>query len=300
MVRYPISIKKSTLCVALSCILFFSSCQEKEKMDATRVPYLEVGGRYLYMEDIDAVIPDMASQEDSTALADDFAQQWATNVLLYEHASKNISDQEKIDKLVEDYRRSLIIHQYQENLIRERLADVLSDKKLEAFYNSHKEKFVLKNSIIKGVYIQVPLGAPKFSKLQGWMRNYKAKSIEEVEKYSIQNATSYQYFGDRWVKFLEVTKNMPIQLENADSYLRANRYIEVKDTAYHYILRILDVKFAGETEPFELAKDKIHVLLMNKEKTDFIKKLNDKLYQEAIDKEKITFFSQESEPKLQK
>lgn len=280
--------------IATFCfLLLFVACTEKETKDDSRIPYLEVEGCYLYREDIESIIPDGASKEDSAAVASNYIQKWVIDVLMYEHASRNISDKEEIDNLVQDYRKSLVIAQYEENLIQERLADVLSDKRLHGFYDTYQEKFRLKNCIIKGVYIQVPLGAPKYSKLQKWLRDFNDESVEQVEKYSVQNATSYQYFGDQWVKFMEVTRNMPIQIDNPESYIRAKKYIEVKDSNYHYILRILDAKYVGDIEPFELAKEKIQIILINKEKIDFIKKFEDKLYQNAIDDGDITYFTEE-------
>lgn len=270
------------------------ACSKKETKDDSRIPYLEVEGRYLYREDIESIIPEGCSKEDSATIATNYVQQWVTDVLMYEHASRNISDKEEIENLVEDYRKSLVISQYEENLIQERLADALSENRLRGFYDTHQDKFRLKNCIIKGVFIQVPKGAPKYTKLQGWLRKFNDKSIEQVEKYSVQNATSYQYFGDQWVKFMEVIKNMPIQVANPVSFINANKYIEVKDANYHYILRILDAKYTGDIEPFELAKDKIQIILINKEKIDFIKKFENKLYQNALDDGDITYFTEEN------
>lgn len=272
-------------------------CSQNETKDESRIPYLEVGGRYLYREDIESVIPEDCSKEDSSSLAENYVKKWVTDVLLYEHASRNISDKEKIEKLVDDYRKSLVIYQYEQNLIQERLADALTEKRLHAFYDTYQDKFRLKNCIIKGIYIQVPKGAPKYTQLQGWLRKFNAKSIEQVEKYSVQNATSYQYFGNQWVKFEEVSKNMPIKVDNQVSFLSANKYIEVKDSSYNYILRILDTKYVGDIEPFELAKEKIQIILVNKEKNDFIKKFKSKLYQNAIEDDDITYFTSEETQK---
>ncbi len=273
--------------------LFLFSCSEKEKKDNTRNPYLEVGGRYLYVEDIQAIIPDDASKEDSLSIASDYVKKWVVDILLYQHASINISDKEKIEKLVDDYKKSLIIHQYEENLIHERLADVLSDKRMQDFYEKYQDKFRLKNCIIKGVFVQVPLGAPKYKKLQKWLKDFEEESIEKVEKYSVQNATTYQYFGDKWVNFAEVTKNMPLHIENVNSFIKTNRYIEVNDSSYNYILRVLDVNYIGDIEPFELAKGKIKTILMNKERIDFIKNFELKLYNSAVEDGDISYFKRE-------
>ncbi len=278
------------LCFVLLFFIFFVACEEKEKKDESRIPYLEVEGRYLYLEDIESVIPNGISKEDSLSVAENYIKKWVTDVLLYTHANKNISDKESIEKLVVDYRKSLVIHQYEENLITERLADVLSEKRMQAFYEQHKERFRLNECVIKGVFIQVPLGAPKFKLLQKWMRKLDQKSLENIEKYSIQNATSYQYFGDKWVRFAEISKNMPLQVDNESNYLRSTNYIETSDSSYHFILRVVEAGFVGDVEPFDIAKEKIYTILMNKERLDFIRKIQEKLYKEAVNNQDITYF----------
>jgi len=278
------------LLVTFCFLSLLIACNKSEKKDGSRTLYLEVDGRYLYVEDIKSIIPQGSSKADSISMANNYIRKWVTDVLLYKHAKSNISDQDEIDRLVEDYRKSLVIHQYQQNLIRERLADVLSEEKLSAYYSGNQDKFHLNNCVIKGVYIQVPLGAPKYAYLQSWLSNFNNKSIENVEKYSVQNATSYQYFGDKWVLFNEVVKNMPLKMEDPVGFIKSNKYIEVNDSSYHYILRILDFKLIGDIEPYELAKEKIRTILMNREKIDFIKNFENKLYQDAVDHNDINYF----------
>ena len=80
--------------------------------DQSRVPLLEVEGKYFYLDQLDGVIPSNISAADSIQLADSYIKKWVTDVLLYENAKRNVTDKAEIDKLLEDYKKSLIIHQY--------------------------------------------------------------------------------------------------------------------------------------------------------------------------------------------
>lgn len=284
---------KLRLILFLSTIFILFGCKKTEKRDESRVPLLEVEGQYLYQDEVESVIQPGSSKKDSISVANDYIKKWVTEALVYEHAENNISNQDEIDELVEDYRKSLVIHQYQQNLIKERLGEGPSEDQMQSFFEANKDKFILTENVIKGVYMKVPKGAPKLAVLQGWMRSFNAKSLEKIEKYSIQNATSYEYFGNKWVLFNEVANNMPLQVENQSEFIARNPYIQLADSNYMYALRILDYKLAGAVEPYEMAKDRIKLLMMNKLKNDYIKTFEKKLYDDAVKDKKINYFKVE-------
>lgn len=62
--------------------------------------------------------------------------------------------------------------------------------------------------------------------------------FRKIEKYSVQNATIYEYFYDKWVDFDEVMDNIPIHVSNPNAFLKANKYVEVADSSYCYLLNI--------------------------------------------------------------
>jgi hypothetical protein len=275
-------------------LLLLFSCKKGENRDETRTPYLEVDGQYLYVDDIKSVIPENASKADSLSIANEYIKKWVTEVLLYKHAQNNISNEEEIDKLVDDYKKQLVIHQYQQNLIQERLSEVLTDERLKRYYDDNHDKFLLTQTVIKGVYVQVPKGAPKFAYLENWMKSLNPKSLQNIEKYCVQNATSYQYFGDKWMVFDEISKDIPLHIESQSEFLNSHDFIMVSDSSYVYLLKVTAAKFKGEVEPYELAKGKIEALLMHSERMTFIKNFQDKLYKDAVDDHDITYYKPES------
>lgn len=267
----------------------FSSCK-KETADTNREKYLEVEGRFLYLDDIQSIIPPNVNPKDSAEIAESYIKKWITNVLLFENAERNITNKAEIDQLLEDYRKSLIIHQYQQKLLQERLPASPSDEEINQFYNKYKEQLVLKENVLKGILIITPSKAPQLSNVRGWMQNASTKSLENIEKYSMQHAISYEYFADRWVPFTEILKKLPLQLENPTEYLSGRRFIELSDSTKHYMLSIKEVRMIGQTEPIDMARPKIANLILNKMKADFIDNFENEIYNDAIKNETVTFF----------
>jgi len=112
--------KTSRLLILIFAVVISSSCTRKAA-DNARVPLLEVEGKFLYLDQIQEIIPPNVNAEDSAEIAESFIRKWVTDVLLYEIAKRNVTNKDEIDRLIEDYRKSLTIHQYQQKLIEQRL-----------------------------------------------------------------------------------------------------------------------------------------------------------------------------------
>jgi len=282
--------KKTTLLsLFILSLIVFGSCKSKTP-DVARKPYLEVEGKFLYADEIEQVIPPNVNDTDSTEIAQSYVRKWATDVLMYENAKRNITNKAEIDELVENYRKSLTIHQYQQRMIEQRLPKEPAEEDLKAFYNEYGQQLLLTENTLKGLLLVVPKNAQKMANVRGWVQSANSKSLESIEKYSIQNAISYDYFGDKWLPLSEVLKKIPLKIEDAAHFLSANKFVETQDSTQHYFLRILSYRLSGQIEPYDMARKRISNILLNKQKADFISKFENEIYDDAVKDETITFF----------
>lgn len=268
----------------------FFSCTNKTA-DTTRQKLLEVEGKFLYLDQIQEIMPPNVNAKDSAEIAESFIRKWVTDVLLYENAKRNITNKEEIDQLLEDYRKSLIIHQYQQKLLQERLPKEPSEEEIKAFYDKYKDQLVLKENVIQGILLVTPANAPQLANVRSWVQSGNTKALENIEKFSMQHAISYDYFAEKWVPFSEILKKLPLQLEDQANYLSGRRFVDLSDSTKHYFLSIKASKLVGQTEPYEMAKPKIVNLIMNKLKADFISNFENDIYNDAIKNESVTFFN---------
>ena len=114
-----------------------------------KTPLVEVAGEYLYKEDLQAALPFNISKDDSVLFAEHYIRNWVEDVLLFDKAEGNIPDNAKIAKLVENYRRALIMHTYQEELVNQKLANEISDEEISAYYEKNKELFHTEHPFVK-------------------------------------------------------------------------------------------------------------------------------------------------------
>ena len=265
------------------------ACSDKGG-DIKRTPVLEVEGNFLYQDEIDQIIPATASLIDSADIAERYIKKWVTDVLVYENAKRNINKLNDIEKRVEEYRKSLIINEYEQALIKERLSGVVTEDEMKKFYETYKSQLISQENLIKGLLLIVPKNAPQIDKVREWVRLSNTKSLENIEKYSLKNAISYDYFMNNWTSFGEILKKAPFRIEDSGVFVRSTSFAETSDSTKMYLLRIVSSIPTGQTEPYDLAKKKISSILLNKKKSDFIIQFENDIYKDAKEEGSINYF----------
>ncbi len=274
--------------ICLLALLLMGCRQEHDHKGKT--PLVEVAGEFLYEEDLRAALPLNLSKDDSVLFAESYIKNWVEDVLLFDKAEGNIPDNERIAKLVDSYRRALIMHTYQEELVNQRLANEIDTAEIAAYYAKNRDLFRNEASYVKGLFIKVPLKASGIGNVRNWYKRNDQASIEKLEKYSLSGAVSYDYFYDHWIPVADVAAKIPLKaLGSEDSYLDKNRDIEVKDTAYCYFLHVEEFLGKGEHRPLDFAKEEIKEILINLKRVEFINSVKDELYQQASEGNKINY-----------
>ena len=276
--------------IFITFVTLLAACKEKKQTSQVDA-LVGMQERVLTRTEVNKQIPKGLSSEDSLLLAESIVKKWVKDELVYQVVLRNLSDEkETIDQLVEDYRRSLIRYRYQEHLLKERLLDDISESDMMHYYEAHQDKFVLEESLIKGLFLKVPADAPSLNEVKSWCRSASESSLEKIEKYCIQNAHIYEYFYDKWIDFDEVMVNVPLHVADQGAFLKANRFVEVSDSSYCYLLNIKEYLPIGAVAPFDYAMPQVKEMLLNQRKVVFLKEFEDELYNDAVRDGDVTFY----------
>ena len=278
-----------TTCVGLLFFLLCAACNEQHDHKG-RTPLVELNGNFLYREDLQSVLPVGLSKDDSLLFAEHYVRNWVEDILLYDKAQSNIPNNGEIDKLVENYRKALIMHTYQQALIHQQLSEEISEQDLTEYYEKNQALFKVERPLMKGLFIKVPLRAPQLADVRRWYKAETREAVEHLEKYSLQNAVKYDYFYDKWVPVSEVLDMLPLQVSDVNDYLNKNRQVELQDTAFHYFLNVGDYRPIGEQEPYEFARRQVKDMLLNVKQVEFMKQMKEDLYQRAVKRNKIKYY----------
>lgn len=272
----------SALLLSLAGCSFFSGNDADEEVVA------KVGDKLLLRRDLAQSIPVGMTQTDSTSRADELIQQWVKQELMLQMAEENLdASQKDVQQELDEYRNSLIIHRYQQQLLIRKMDTTLTEADLVSFYNTHPDKFILEQSIVKGIYMEVPKDVAKPEQIKRWIQARDDRSKDELEKYSFQYATKFDQFRDRWVDFGRIRSRMPFRYDNTEEFLRRNNYYETQDLDKYYFLYVSDFKLSGEKAPFDFVKDRIESLILNTRKMEFIQQVEKNIFQEGKEKNKF-------------
>jgi len=283
---------KYSFLIILSVSLF-TSCERMGSGQSHWETLVKVNDRTLTREEIELLIPKGLSPSDSLMRAESLVKKRIIDMLMDDVAYQNLGDEKaEIDKLVNEYRRLLIRHRYQERMANDKVSTNLSESDQIAYYEQNKEQFVLNENIIRGLFLKVPITAPGIDNIRSWYKSRSAETLDKIEKYCLQNALIYDYFYDHWVVFNDVMEKMPYHISNPAQFLRVNNHLEVSDSAYLYFLNISDRLLVGNVAPFDYIQTQIHSMLLNKQKIDYLREFGERLYLDAVKNGSIKFVSE--------
>ena len=255
---------------------YFSSSPPRHSVIA------RVGDKLLLRKELSAVLPRGITKPDSVNQSKFFIQRWVKQELMLKMAEENLAeDQKDVQHELDEYRTSLIIHRYQQQLINQKLDTVIAENDIRQFFDSHPEEFILDQNIVKAVYIEVPKAEAKLDQLKRWMSASDDKSRMELEKFSFQYATKFDYFNELWIDFSQIRSRMPVSQATPDALLRKNSFIEASDGNKYYLAAIKDYRLIGDKAPFEFVKNRITNLILNTRKMEFIEELQKNIYQKG-------------------
>ena len=268
-------------CLAAGLLLGSCTALEKKQQAGAAV---EVNGQYLYRSTLDSLTVGLSS-EDSLRVVQQYISQWAKDILLYDKAKARTKSE--LEQLVEDYRRSLYVHAYEEYLVDRRMPKAVPDSTVQQVYDRMQERFLLDESIMKGIFVVVPNDARDIAKLKGWLTKEK---LDEIEKYAYQNASGYELFTDKWLTTTELLAHVPAERAEIEAQLKNKNQVEVTDSLQTYLIQVTEKHLRGERMPLEYARPEIEKIVLSERQVDFLNKEREKLYNEAIQEKKIIFF----------
>ena len=124
---------KNKFVIGLICFLAFVSCQNSKNGNGDKI-VATVYDKVLYRSDLQSVLYDGISVNDSLVRTKAFIDNWIRRQLLIHQAENNIEKSElDFSKQLEDYRNSLIIYKYESMLIEQNLDTVVSEKEIAEY-----------------------------------------------------------------------------------------------------------------------------------------------------------------------
>ncbi len=281
---------KGLLCLLLFSIpLFLQECRGIQE-DSDREPIVATAAHVLYLDEIQAAVPQYLSGEDSVKAAESFIDAWIKQHLVYEAAESNLRETQEIKQMVEDYRLALMVYAYQEQVLSEKLQTEVNDEDIARYYTENTQRFLSSQNLIKGLFIKVPVRSNNLNTIRNLYRKTDEESAEKLDLSCLQNAEIYENFRNDWITFDDVMDHIPYMINDQAKFLKTKDYLEVEDDNYCYLLKIDKYVLAGNPEPLEFVSNRIKNIIINSQKTTFLRQLEEEMKQDAERKGQITYY----------
>jgi len=268
-----------------------SACNFFSGKDAETKILAKVGEKILTAEHIKGIIPEDASEEDSIRIVQDYVNAWARKQLVVKKAEENLPEYMKdFQKQIDDYRNSLLVYQYEKEMVRQRLNTDISDAEIEDYYEKNKDNFRLKDNIINCLYVKVPKDAPNRNKVKTWLTSDKENDKEQLRDYCMMHATNFFLEENTWLFFDDILKEIPLKTYDQESFLKYNRFVEAWDSTHIYMVNILGFRIKESISPLIMEQEKIYTILLNKRKLSIIRQLEEDIYKEGLNRNYIELF----------
>ncbi len=273
----------------LFSLLIIVGCKS-EMPQTEESPVARVFDKNLYISDFQDLITSQMSEEDSIALVQAYSRKWVRDELLFQQASKAIASDKEINRLVADYRASLIINKYEASFLQKNLDTTFTQEILQKHYDENKDQFILKSNAIQCYYMRLPQNAPNIDQVKKWWRSAAAEDTDALEQYAMQYEFDYFLNPNKWLRKEELATKLPEDALKEQKLRSKQKDYTFKDDFYIYLLKVNKIVPEGDPAPLDFATSDIKKILLKKRKLETLKSLASEMYQRELSKKNVEFF----------
>lgn len=254
-------------------------------------PIVRVYDKYLYTNDMSGLFDNISDPADSARVARSFIDQWIKRQLMVRIAEMNVPEvQQDFEAMIDDYRSSLLIYEYEKQLLREKLDTLVTNSQLDSYYNENLHAFILDAPIVKALYIRIEKTNSNIPEIRRLIRSNRDQDFEQLITIGQRESDRFDFFNDEWVSFPLVMEKIPGNPDDADQFLGRNNIWESNDENFVHFLLIRDHLLTGEQAPIEFIRDKIRGLVLSNRKLDYVKQIEQDVLQDALKQQQIEIY----------
>ncbi len=258
-----------------------TACDYFQK-SSKEVVVAECYGKYLYESDLEDLVPEGTPILDSIQRVSNFIDSWVRRQVLLHQAENNVDKKAlDLDKQMEEYRNSLIVYAYESQLINQKLDTIVSDEEIEEYYEQNKEDFQLRNTMVRVAYVIMQGDSKQVANLKKLMSDPDTLMLQNIDIQATYYAAKSYLDVDQWMRLDELTNIIPIQIFNAESFLKKNKFVCFDANDYTYMVRFVDYRLEESTSPLEMVSDHIKTVILAQRKQALIEKMQASIYEKA-------------------
>ena len=273
--------KKFGVLIGIAFLVLLAGCDYFQK-SSKEVVVAECYGKYLYASDLQGIVPEGVGTMDSLQRVSTFIDSWIKRQVLIHQAENNLNKEAlNLDKQMEEYRNSLVIYAYESQLIDQKLDTIVSEDEIAEYYEQNKEDFQLRNTMVRVAYIILNEDSKQKADFKKLLNDPDTLMLQNIDIQATYYAVKSFVDVDQWMRLDELTNIVPIQISNAESFLKKNKFVSFDVNGYTYMVRFVDYLLEESTSPIDMVRDNIKSVILAQRKQAMIEQMQTALYEKA-------------------
>lgn len=275
--------RASRFLTAIGIVLtMLSSCRAISSLVHDGQVVAKVGKHRLYKSDVDRLIPNGASAEDSLQISMMYINSWVSDLVFMDIAESQLSKEDlDVSKELEEYRRTLLKYRYEQLYVNERLDTAVSYQEIESYYSENKDNFVLTVPAVKARFLRIQADSPNLELIKDKMSSSDERELAEADSLSYFSAEMYTDYGGGWVDMVTLAKDFGTDYGTLLSRMKKSM-IEIEDgygkVNVAYIAGFLN---AGAVPPMEYCSQRIKDIIISLRRQALLSGLERDLIEDA-------------------
>lgn len=248
-----------------------------------------VDDKELLLRDILTDMPEGLTGIDSATFVRMYTDNWVLNQLKLERAKQVLTSQGDIDRLVEDYRQSLIMRQLDQHYVDKELDTDITERQISAHYRMHSSQFVLNHDKVRGVVVRVSDKFRNTSALSDVLRSVSDDGMVELNAFAEKHSLQVTDLSGEWVTFSDFLSYLPtVRTRSYDNVLQKGKVQSMKSDDIVFYFTIVDIARKGSVAPLECVEDDIRRMLYAERRSEIVKRYEMELKLEGVESGRVT------------
>jgi len=275
--------------IIVTTIICMYACQQPQTTSKGEEPLARAYGESLYISDLKGLVGENTTPADSALIVNNHVQSWLRDRVLAQTAQSNSSENDDIERLVSNYRSSLLLNMYKQELLDNELDTTVTIEELQTYFDENKDKYELQENIAQCMFVKIDRDKP-YGKLKRWWSLKRESDYAKLVSLAKRDAAEFHLDTLKWISFDDLEAKLPKGAFKERYYEKKERDIYVKSKNFRHFLRLKKTRRRGKTAPMEYVQDDISKVILKKKKSDLIRQKQEELYQQELDNKNIEIY----------
>jgi len=238
----------------------------------------KVGSKELYQSQLSQIVHEGMSKTDSAAIVDGFIHSWIKENLMVAEAEKNVAADININKLVDEYRSSLLVYNFEKRLVETRLDTIVTAEEKARYYEEHKNMYLLSHPLFKCIIARVPARSHEIPILN---KTFSKSDIESIMQVARERAAFHYLDTTAYMTMEDLQSLLPEgSLKKED--LAGHSMVHKRDKDHEIFVKVLRFYDEKTIPPFDFIEGKLTKSILSERKIQLLKNYREELYHKGL------------------